>query len=202
MDRYINLFQAIDEISKRTRHLRFLEIGTYDGVRASQLINTFIGGGPGRTAEYYGFDLFEDCTHEIAKAELSKAKLAPSVREVRNRMAHINKLAFSLFKGYTKDTMPKAVPNLPMMDLVFVDGGHSLETIAGDWKNVLPLVHQSTIVLFDDYYENREDYGCKTLVESLSEKYKVDLLGPLDHFDHTNLDIRMVRVQFNSVKAA
>ena len=39
-----------------------------------------------------------------------------------------------------------------------------------------------TIVLFDDYYENRDDVGCKSLIDSLIKQnvFVVDLLDPLD----------------------
>jgi hypothetical protein len=37
-----------------------------------------------------------------------------------------------LFKGDTREVLPKVVNTLPMMDFIFIDSGHSLETIEND----------------------------------------------------------------------
>jgi hypothetical protein len=53
------------------------------------------------------------------------------------------------------------------MDLIFIDGGHRLETVWSDWLGVQPLLDENTLVRFDDYW-NREQAGCKTLVDGTS----------------------------------
>ena len=101
-----------------------------------------------------------------------------------------------LYKGNTRVTLPRAAETLKPMNLVFQDGGHSLETTASDWEFAHRLLSPGGIYLFDDYYENRDDFGCRRLVETLARNpaYRVRLLDPVDYYDHTDLSVRMVRV--------
>lgn len=192
--RYDNLKAALEEIRRRgTRHLRLLEVGTYDGVRGASLLRHWMGHDDKFTAEYHGFDLFEGLTEEMSKAELSKSKLPPSAIEVLNRLTQVPRAAVKLYKGNTRTTLPEQAENLPEMSLIFVDGGHSLETIESDWNSIRGLIGPETIVLFDDYYENRSDFGCKPLIQGL-RGYTVELLDPVDHIPQNDLRIRMARV--------
>lgn len=213
MNRYQNLFEAIKEIRKSGKtHLRLLEVGTYDGVRACQLLGTWFAEGKDLSATYVGFDLFEDMTQELTAAELSKSRLPPSAREVVRRIASaVPKASVKLQKGNTRDSLPRYVAENPQpFDLIFIDGGHSLDTIASDWNAVKELMDYNTIVLFDDYYENREDFGCRPqlgLIEQIARhdtaggeapfvpKYAVTVLDPMDVVPHTQLDIRMAKVK-------
>lgn len=194
--RYDNLTVALDNlrVNHRVTHLRFLEVGTYDGVRATQLLRRWLGFGEKFTAEYHGFDLFEFLTPQMSKAELSKSKLPPSSLEVMKRMNGLPRTTVKLYKGNTRETLPKSAEELPPMNLIFVDGGHSLETIESDWNAVKQLLDPQTIVLFDDYYENRDDFGCKPLICGLHLPYRTTLLEPVDYIEHNNLRIRMARV--------
>lgn len=193
-DRYSNLTAAIDEIYARgVRYLRFLEIGTYDGVRASSLFRHWRQF-PGKPlAGYYGFDMFAEMTLERARAEFSKSKLPPAREVVADRISREGVVP-NLFQGNTHETLPKFVPELPEMHLIFVDGGHSLETIQSDWNAIQSLIGTETIVILDDYYCNRRDYGCKVLVDGLGPKFRVTHLDPVDHIFSTKLEIRMIRV--------
>lgn len=199
MGRYQNLYNAVSEIGIRGgSHLRFLEVGTFDGVRACQLLRFFLSSHHKRSASYWGFDLFEDMTPEMVQSELSKSKLPPSQAQVTQRMSAINNLRVQLFKGNTRETLKAQAGNLPKMDLIFIDGGHSLETIASDWDGVKGCIDPGTIVLFDDYYENRDDYGCKNLVETVLRKdpaYRVQTLDPVDVVAKNGLNIRMVELR-------
>lgn len=88
-----------------------------------------------------------------------------------------------LYKGNTKEILPKVVKELPKMDFVFIDGGHSLDTIKSDWNNVQKLMHNSTIVIFDDYYHNREDVGCQKIIKGIDKNfYEVEILPIKDIF--------------------
>jgi hypothetical protein len=200
MDRYSNLFRTMDTLRGRgIRDLNFLEIGTFDGVRSSQLINYWLKNSQGSQLYYYGFDLFEDLTKEMSRAEFSKSRLPPSLKQVQLRMlgacpesAHIQ-----LFKGNTKETLAKRVPYLPKMHLIFQDGGHSLETVKSDWEHASKLMDHNTVYLLDDLYVNRPDYGCLVLGGELSRdaRYQVTLLDPVDYVESTKLSIRMTEVR-------
>jgi hypothetical protein len=54
-----------------------------------------------------------------------------------------------------------------------------------------------TTVLFDDYYENKEGFGCQSLITTLQQEngYTVQLLDPVDVIPNSGLRIRMVAVR-------
>lgn len=212
MTRYQNLFNALNELGETKTHLRLLEVGTYDGVRACQLLGFWLNGNTKRSATYVGFDLFEAMTQELTAAELSKTRLPPSRREVLKRISGaVPKASVTLRQGNTRQSIPAYVSeHKEPFDLIFIDGGHSLETIASDWNAVKELMNYDTIVLFDDYYENRDDFGCRPQLDLIRDeprhdtalgeapfvpKYSVTLLDPVDKYDHTKLEVRMARVQ-------
>src|SRR5262245_14450866 len=201
--RYDNLLEALDQQTRATKHLRLLEIGTYDGTRAAQLITHWLGKRSWwgrRTIEYFGYDLFEDMTPDRNVAELSKAKLPPSRDTVRQKLAAIAGATAELHKGDTRKTLADTCGRMQPMHVIFQDGGHSLETVDSDWRHASRLMTPQTIYLFDDYYENREDFGCKKLVKALqaNPRYEVTLLDPVDHYPHTQLSIRMAQVRLKA----
>lgn len=200
LNRYQNLVTVLDRLAARgTTHLRYLEVGTYDGARTEKLLRHWLAGDKVRSAAYWGFDLWEELTPEMSKAELSKSRLPPNESEVLKRLSGVPQCAIQLFKGNTRKTMPEICPGLPgPMGLIFVDGGHSLDSVASDWRSVRHLIGEGTTVLFDDYYENRLDYGCKRLVDKLTDvkwatTYKVRKLDPVDD-GADGLKIRMIEV--------
>ena len=75
-----------------------------------------------------------------------------------------------LFKGNTRDTL--AAFNEPV-DFVWLDGGHSIETIRSDWENVKRVLAPGAVVFFDDYYTGPIDtdtMGCNRIVSELSHQ--------------------------------
>ena len=64
-----------------------------------------------------------------------------------------------------------------------------------DWNNLSKFVLSKTVVLFDDYYDNRDDVGCKQLITKLDDDsdFLVKYLYPVDIIN--SLQIRMVKVQ-------
>ena len=98
--------------------------------------------------------------------------------------------------------MPKVISELPIMDLVFIDGGHSIETIENDWKFTQKLMDKETIVIFDDFWTGiwgqRKDAGCQNLVNKLDKSmFDVKILPIQDQFSKAEgiLKINFVRVQ-------
>jgi predicted O-methyltransferase YrrM len=189
--RYQYLFETIDQ--KHCR--RIMEIGTWNGQRALQMIERAKTFHPADQIEYYGFDLFELMTKEVNKEELSKKP--PPQDEVRKLLAATG-ARISLYQGFTTETLPQVVRQLPAMDLIFIDGGHSLETIANDWNYSLQLMDKNTVVIFDDYYYDRDDVGAKPIVEKIDpNEYDVMVLPRRDRFFKTYgvLSINFVKVE-------
>ena len=99
---------------------------------------------------------------------------------------------------------PAFLPHVDGVDLIFVDGGHSEETIASDWYNVKQILTPDTVVIFDDYYIDAGDvmdgFGCNALIDSLDRmRYDVEFLEPVDSFVKAwgVLQIQMVKVMLN-----
>jgi predicted O-methyltransferase YrrM len=137
-----------------------LEIGTWNGERALQLLQAAPG------AKYYGFDLFEDATAETDAVEMN-VKRHNSLAEVEKRLRGYRVL---LTKGNTRTTLAQF--DRPV-DFVWMDGGHSVETIASDWAHVRRLALPDAEIYLDDYYTGPidvEKFGCNRLVAGLKHE--------------------------------
>ena len=172
--RYGYLLLVID----RNHCRNIMEIGIWTGKRSLEMIERANRYNDAKDISFYGFDLFELLTDKLNKEEFSKKP--PTMMEVKIRLektgANIN-----LFKGFTRETLPRSVSGLPKMDLIFIDGGHKVETIQNDWKYASMLMHEKTEVIFDDYYHKHDDVGCKPVIEAIDRsKYDVQILKPRD----------------------
>ena len=168
------MFLVID----RNHCRNIMEIGTWTGKRSLEMIERANRYNDAKDISFYGFDLFELLTDKLNKEEFSKKP--PTMMEVKIRLektgANIN-----LFKGFTRETLPRSVSGLPKMDLIFIDGGHKVETIQNDWKYASMLMHEKTEVIFDDYSPKHDDVGCKPVIEAIDRsKYDVQILKPRD----------------------
>lgn len=173
--RYKYLFQII----RNNKCKKIMEIGTWNGEHALQMIEEAKKNPPPEEIQYYGFDLFELADSETTLQEF--AKIPPTLETVRGSLEKTN-AKIHLYKGHTRDTLPKVINELPKMDFVFIDGGHSIDTIENDWKYVQEVMDEETIVIFDDYW-NRDDAGCKKVVEGIDKtKFEVKILPNQDKF--------------------
>lgn len=189
--RYRYLFDTI----RATKAIRIAEIGTWTGGRAGKMIAVARATSPDKQIEYYGFDLFEEMTDELFETEVSKRP--PTELDVEQRLK-MTGAEIHLYKGDTKATLPRVIASLPRMDFVYIDGGHALDTIQNDWNAVSHLMHSGTVVLFDDYWHNRVDAGCKPLIDSLDRStFEVEVLPIVDAFHSDQfgaLEISFARV--------
>lgn len=161
--RYDQILKIID----LQKPQRIVEIGCWNGDNAIRMIQTALKYHD--TVEYYGYDLFEDATSETDALEFN-VKPHNQVDAVSQKILHYCPRAkVMLFKGNTRETL-KSHP--PYGDFCYIDGGHSIETIANDYeacKNI-------TVIVFDDYYvkddkglcPDLEQVGCNKLIESLA----------------------------------
>jgi len=194
--RYRQLSAIIDEIKPR----RLLEVGACRGERALQMIGDCLRYHEAGDISYWGFDLFEHATPQLLAKEFSSEKppLPRAVVEARLRAtgAYIN-----LIQGDTRETLAKhRVP----ADLFFVDGGHSWETIAADWKALEPCVYDGAVVVFDDCYTPQSSglpsgVGSQKLIGELLDTglWEIEPLAVEDTFQKEwgTLAIRMVKVK-------
>lgn len=187
--RYKNLFTTIEDIKPAT----ILEVGTWNGNQAVRMVNHARKYRSDVT--YYGFDLFELLTEDKYKYEVSKKP--PSQLEVEQKLKSAN-INFKLYKGDTAETLIQAAAEIPKVDFVYIDGGHSVDTIRQDWNNVEKLMHDNTVVIFDDYWRNRTDAGCKAVVDLIDTlKYKVEVLPEINTFN--NIDFGRLEISYAKV---
>lgn len=133
-----------------------LEIGVARGIGAKSIIGAAKKAGSAEV-EYYGFDLFEILEIERVKKTLEKT----------GAKVH-------LFKGDSRETLPRELKNLPKMDFVYIDGGHSYNVAKSDWENVRKLMHNRTIVAFHDY--KREKGVTRTVNEIDKKIYNIEVI--------------------------
>ena len=162
------------------RPVRFLEIGVGRGKTVKKFLfesNTL--GMP--RVEYFGFDTFDQGppTDETEKlnTRISKAEKTDnywqmhhtpmeSIYALREKFKNVE-CEMKLYKGNTKETLPAIIPQLPPMDFVYIDGGHSYNTVKSDYDNIKPILKTGTAIVFDDF--NCEQGISRFIGELLSE---------------------------------
>lgn len=192
--RYANLLKIVFQNKCR----RIMEIGVFDGAHAKQMIEIAKMSYSASEVEYIGFDLFELLSSRKLEEEFSKRP--PSCQEVQDFLDKTG-ARILLYMGDTKQTISEYKDKLKNIDFIFIDGGHSIETITSDWNHVEDLMSEKTIVVFDDYYMNEEPaiqgLGCKIIIDYLDpEIYEVEILKPMDRFkkEWGVLNVNMVKV--------
>ena len=185
--------------ASKSRYL--MEIGTWTGERALAMIEAAKKHHDPKDIHYYGYDLFEEMSPEMLEVERSKQPWSEGL--VSKRLAHTG-ANIHLVKGNTHETLHPITPYTGgPMDFIFIDGGHSFETITSDWEGIQPYIGASTIILFDDcYYNDPEDVGrtgCQMLIAKLiaNGKWTVEYLEPVEDWpqkDGVVLHIGMVKV--------
>jgi predicted O-methyltransferase YrrM len=87
------------------------------------------------------------------------------MEEVRRRLEKTS-AKIHLIKGDTRKTLPMMLSFLPKMDFIFIDGGHSFKVVSSDWESSKRLMHEKTIVVFDDV----ECVGVKKVINSIDRQ--------------------------------
>ncbi|MBA7507589.1 hypothetical protein ES706_06309 [subsurface metagenome] len=191
-------YKYLFEIIRKNKCRKIMEIGTWNGEHALQMIEEAKRNFPPEEVQYYGFDLFELLDSETASKEFSKSKIPPALEIVKEKLEKTN-AEIDLYQGDTRETLPRVVNELPKMDFVFIDGGHSIEAIQNDWTYTQKVMDEKTIVIFDDYW-NRDDAGCKRVVEGIDKtKFEAKILPIQDKFKG-ELGMRELEINFVQVK--
>ena len=125
-----------------------MEIGVYNGENAVSMIKTSIKIHPANEVEYYGFDFFSQYNVEHIKKKLDALECK-----------------YNLFKGNTMDTVPEAATSLPMMDLIFIDGGKSYKVAVSDWECSSRLMNEGTGV----FVHNVDFSGVGRMVDDIPQ---------------------------------
>jgi len=165
-----------------------MEIGTWNGRHAAQMLECALSIADGAVVEYHGFDLFEDFDTSCVTSEELK-KIPPSLEDVRQSLETFTERGAKvyLYKGDSEEVIPKLLDKLPKFDLIFIDGGHFYKTVMSDWSCAQQLMHEQTVVIFDDYMnpEAIQHLGMEVnaAIDSIDRNvYDVKLLAPVDTY--------------------
>ena len=173
--RYKYLFKLILNQKPKT----ILEIGVYKGKRSIEMMD--LAQCFNKQITFYGFDLFEKITKRKIKDELSKNPLSKD--QILKQLKYLfPKAKINLIKGNTIKTL-KNFNIKKKIDFIFIDGGHSINTIKKDWQNVKKLIHKNSLVVFDDYYDDKhisKKFGSNNIIKNLGKNYISEILPSND----------------------
>ncbi len=92
---------------------------------------------------------------------------------------NFNKLGLTnieLVEGNFDETLPPVVTRLHSIDLVFIDGNHRLEPTVRYFRQLLPAVHEYSILVFDDIHWSKEmEQAWKIIKEDPAVTLSIDL---------------------------
>lgn len=142
----LELFDVMKNILGDDEYSFIGEIGTHKGSTAKQFIEYLSP--KTKHLTYYGYDVFDGNNPNREMHKLERNAKAPQTIETTT--ANLNKLKrkyknfdFTLHKGFTTDTITQPIE----FDFVYIDGGHSYDTVQHDYS----MVKNSKLIVFDDY---------------------------------------------------
>ena len=175
---YRNGQYLLDLISK-LKPKNFLEIGVLEGVTSRNVcekLNKINNG----DFNFIGIDLFGDDVIENNKKEFTPIsyriknplkwlyfklilRMDPNSQECVEYLLKKFKNSVKILKGYSKDVLKNI--DLKKIDFVFLDGGHSYQTVKDDLNILTSNLKENAIILCDDY--NVSHYGVKKAVDEI-----------------------------------
>ena len=169
------------EILKENKPLNFLEVGVLEGV-TSRNICELLKKIHNRNFTFTGIDLFgEDVTKNNQKEftpisnKISNPikwfffkiilRMNPHSKRCVEYLLRKFKNSITIHQGYSKDILEKI--NLKKINFVFLDGGHSYNTVKDDLSILISKLANGSIILCDDY--NIKHYGVKKAVDEFKK---------------------------------
>jgi len=163
----------------------FLEVGVFQGVTARNvceklyLLNK-------NNFKYYGIDIFEHFNKDLDKKEMTTKHNNFSnpikdflfnivLKQDLNSLKSVKKLLKKfknnvyLYKGLSNFMLPKI--EMKNIDFIFLDGGHSYETVKNDLNLIIKNIQKNKVIICDDY--DQIEYGVKKAVDELSGQVNV-----------------------------
>lgn len=177
------------ELVTKFKPKNFLEIGVLEGVTSRNIcehLNKINNG----NFNFIGIDLFGDDLVENNNKEFTPIsykinnplkwiyfklilKMNPNSKECVEYLLKKFKKSIKIFKGYSKDILK--ILDLKNIDFVFLDGGHSYETVKEDLNLLTSGLKKDSIILCDDY--NILHYGVKRAVDEIKADFLFKDLG-------------------------
>ena len=172
------------ELVQKYKPRSFLEVGVLEGVTARNICE-LMHKIHGYSFSYTGIDLFGldiNSNNNKEFTPISKNYSNPLkfiyfnyiLKNHPNSLKGVNYLlkkftnSIDLHQGYSKNLLKKI--NLDMIDFIFLDGGHSYETVKGDLNIILDNSKKNSILVLDDY--NQKEYGVKKAADEVKDKFE------------------------------
>ena len=160
----------------------FLEVGVFHGVTSRNVcekLNIIHDG----HFSFHGIDIFEETNSSIDNKEMTVKHnkisnpfkhllfniiLKKDLFSIKSIYKFLNKFKDKVFlyKGFSNTELLKI--DLSTIDMIFLDGGHSYETVSGDLSIILKKIKKGKIIICDDY--DQITYGVKKAVDELNGK--------------------------------
>lgn len=172
------------ELIKKYKPKSFLEVGVLEGVTARNVCELLLKF-HGNDFKYTGIDLFGldiNINNDKEFTPISNNYSNPfkyiyfnyilrnhpnSIKGVSILLKKFNN-SINLHQGYSKDLLSKI--DLEKIDFVFLDGGHSYETVKEDLSIILKKIKNNSTIVLDDY--NQVEYGVKKAADEIKDRYE------------------------------
>ncbi len=160
----------------------FLEVGVYQGVTSRNVCET-LNKIHKNNFKFVGIDFFEDRNIDLDNKEMTVKhnKLSNPFKHLlfnlilKKDLNSLNSVKGLLKKFGTSVELLKGSSDVQLLkvdlqniDFVFLDGGHSYETVSNDLKIITSKLKKNKIIICDDY--DQVEYGVKRAVDELREK--------------------------------
>lgn len=196
---YKGLFEVIKEIIP----VNIMEIGTSSGQTATGMIRVAGQFSKEDQISYYGVDLFESGKPSQWELEFTGGYVPPKKADVEARLRAETAADITLVAFDSKNLHLVPVEERLKMDLIFIDGGHSLETVLSDWEFAKTSMHEKTVVVLDDYFPELPFIGAKNVVDNIDRSvFDVKIMPEIDDYTHPfgRLRTQLVIVRFRQPK--
>lgn len=162
------------KIIKQRKPKHFLEIGVFTGVTAKNIC-ILLKKLHGNDYSYIGIDLFEEIDREQVSDERAPKILKATSYSIESTYKFLEGYNVTLYKGKSSEVL-KDIPQLNSVDFIFLDGGHSYDTVYSDLRAIIEHAKKDSTILCDDYAgitsvteavnDFVRDYGFKVVIHS------------------------------------
>ena len=160
----------------------FLEVGVFQGVTSRNVCEKLNKIHKGEFS-FHGIDIFEDSNITIDNKEMTVKHnklsnpfkhllfniiLRKDLFSIDSIYKFLNKFSNNvyLYKGFSSTELLKV--DISSIDMIFLDGGHSYETVSNDLSLIIKTIKKGKKIICDDY--DQVSYGVKKAVDELKNR--------------------------------
>ena len=175
----------------------YMEIGVHNGGSMTMILS-----GNNKNINIYGIDLFEDIYDEMKhlnqekfttyqyfkRDNLSMVKTLDNVERVKEYYNNNSKINLLQGNSYFDETETKFKQELNSneLDLLFIDGDHTLDGVKNDYDRYSKYVKKGGYIVFDDYHHPIIKEYCDKL---LKESSTIKLITKFKSFNSDAIDL-------------